>query len=214
MKKTEGISIVKARNDFNLRRFVKDYSCTLTSSGPLLLAFIFATYTLQWLTVMGFLPTLLIVDFGIGKGMASVFTAFMVAMNIPGNLAGGWLMHKGLGREKLICTAILIMGISSFVIYFSAMPFWIRYGGCLAFSGFGGLLPASVLSGAPVHAPAPDQIGTTNGLIMQGGQLGQLMGPPVLALLVSHTGTWQSAPFLLIFTALTGAALSLVLLRK
>ncbi len=214
MKKTDGMSMPEVKTSLNLKRFIGDFAGTVTSAGPLLLSFIFAAYTLQWLTVMGFLPTLLIDDFGIGKGSASIFTAVMVAVNIPGNLAGGWLMQKGIGRGKLICTAILIMGLNSFVIYSSGLHFWIRYGGCLAFSGFGGLLPASILSGAPVHAPCSDQVGTTNGLIMQGGQLGQLVGPPVLAVLVSHTGTWQSAPFMLFAAALTGAGLSLILSMK
>jgi len=132
-------------------------------------------------------------------------------MNVPGNLMGGWLLHRGLRRWKLIAFASLVMGACSLGIYASQLPFPARYAGCLLFSLVGGLLPASVLGGAPVYAPSPDQVATTNGLIMQGGQCGQIIGPPILALLVSTGGGWKSAPWLLGSAAAVGVALSFVL---
>ena len=54
-------------------------------------------------------------------------------------------------------------------------------------------------------------VATTNGLIVQGSQLGQVIGPPLLAWTVSATGTWQAAPWLLVTSAFLGTALSLVL---
>lgn len=189
----------------------RDLRLTLTAGGPILLAGIFATYSLQWLAVMGFLPTLLADEFGFGPGRASVLTAVMVAMNVPGNLMGGWLLHRGLRRWKLIAFASLVMGACSLGIYASQLPFPARYAACLLFSLVGGLLPASVLGGAPVYAPSPDQVATTNGLIMQGGQCGQIIGPPILALLVSTGGGWKSAPWLLGSAAAVGVALSFAL---
>ncbi|HWU40481.1 MAG TPA: hypothetical protein VN203_22765, partial [Candidatus Acidoferrum sp.] len=82
------------------------------------------------------------------------------------------------------------------------------YAACLLFSLIGGLLPASALGGAPVYAPTPQQLATTNGLIMQGGQFGQAIGPPTLALIVSLGGGWKSAPWLLVGSAAVGVALS------
>ena len=61
-------------------RVWRDLRLTVTSSGPVLLAAIFMTYALQWLCVMGFLPTLLAEEYGLSAGRASVFTAIMVAM--------------------------------------------------------------------------------------------------------------------------------------
>lgn len=87
---------------------------------------------------------------------------------------------------------------------------WPLYGLSALFLGWG-LLPASVLGGAPVYAPTPHQVGTTNGLIMQGGQFGQVIGPPALALMVSMGGGWKSAPWLLGGSAAIGVALSLAL---
>jgi MFS family permease len=195
----------------NLTRVWGDMRETLSSAGPLLLAFIFATYTLQWLAVMGFLPTMLIEDYGLASGSASLLTALMVAVNIPGNLAGGWLLQRGAKRWKLMALGSLVMGVSSLGIYSSAIPFALRFGACLVFSCIGGILPASALSSAPLHAPAPHMVGTTNGLIMQGSQLGQTVGPPALALIVSGPIGWQAAPRLLVLTAVAGIGLSLAL---
>ncbi|MCF8063084.1 MAG: MFS transporter [Deltaproteobacteria bacterium] len=191
-----------------LSRIFRDLLRTSTSLGPILLALTFSTYTLQWLAVMGFLPTLLVEQYGLGTGLASILTAVVVAANVPGNLAGGWLMGKGAGRRSLIATASLLMGLSSLVIYAEGFPFWLRYAGCLFFAGIGGLLPAAVISGAPVHAPTPNLVATTNGLLMQGSQLGQVAGPPALALLISRAGGWHAAPWLLCGSAGLGILLS------
>jgi len=191
-----------------LGRVWQDLRLTAASAGPVLLAAIFATYALQWLCVMGFLPTLLMEEYGLGAGRASLFTAFMVAMNVPGNLLGGWLLHRGFRRWKLIASGSALMGICSLGIYSSALPFGARYLASLAFSLIGGLLPASALGGAPLYAPTPRQLATTNGLIMQGGQFGQVIGPPLLALLVSLGGGWKSAPWLLAGSAAAGVFLA------
>ena len=208
---TRGLVVPANEAGIGLKRLLKDVAETASSLGPLVLALTFSTYSLQWLTVMGFLPTLLMEVHGIDRTWASILTAIMVGMNVPGNLAGGWLLHRGFTRWKLIVTASIVMGLSSLAIYSYSLPFWISYLGCLSFSGFGGLIPSSVIGGAPVYAPKPALVGTTNGLILQGAQLGQITGPPVLALIVSSTGGWQSAPYLLCSSASAGIVMALVL---
>jgi MFS family permease len=209
MKRTAGLAGPAAVRGRRQGRIWRDIILTVTSAGPLLLAVIFTTYALQWLSVMGFLPTLLVEEYGISPGRASVLTAVMVAMNVPGNLMGGWLLHRDFRRWKLIAFTSIVMGLCSLGIYSSILPFAARYVACLLFSGVGGLLPASVLSGAPVYAPTSRHVATTNGLIMQGGQLGQVIGPPILALMVSMGGGWKSAPWLLGGSAAIGVVLSL-----
>ena len=103
------------------------------------------------------------------------------------------------------------MAAGSLVIFNSGFPFALQYLACLIFSGVGGMIPAAVFGGAPVFAPSLKLVATTNGLIVQGSQLGQVIGPPLLAWMVSATGTWQTAPWPLIPAALLGAPLALVL---
>jgi MFS family permease len=191
----------------------EDLRRTSSSTGPLLLAATFSTYALMWLAVMGFLPTLLIEGYGVKPDHASFLTALMVGVNVPGNLSGGWLLQRGFRRSRLIITAILIMGLCSLTIYSPSLPFRVRYLACLAFSACGGVLPASIMSAVPVLAPDPRLVATANGLIVQGSNLGQVIGPPTLALIVSATGGWEGAPWFLGSVALVGVFLGSLLAR-
>ena len=210
---TRGVAVFLGGKALRWKQLLSNLESVAGARGPLLLSAIFASYALQWLTVMGFLPTLLIEDHGLSPARASVLTAIMVAMNMPGNLAGGWLLQRGVRRWQLVALASLIMGLCSIAIYSPIWPFMIRYGACLLFSGVGGLIPSSVLSGAPVYAPSKDLVAATNGLFIQGAQFGQLVGPPVLGLIVSRAGGWQVAPWFLGASAGLGIMLALFLGR-
>lgn len=195
------------------RLILADVKQTAAAPGPLVLAFIFSTYALQWGTVMGFFPTLLMENRGFLAGSSALLTALMVAVNIPGNFLGGWLLQRGFRRWRIIAFSSLVPAGAGLVIFSSIVPFGLQYGACLIFSSLGGMLPAAVFGGAPVFAPNPRLVATTNGLIVQGSQLGQVIGPPLLAVMVSAAGTWTVAPRLLIPVALLGASLALVLGR-
>jgi len=54
-------------------------------------------------------------------------------------------------------------------------------------------------------------VGTTNGLVIQGGQTGQVIGPPILAFLVSRTGSWSCGSWFLGSAALLGILAALLL---
>jgi len=184
---------------------------TLSAPAPWLLALCFGCYTGQFLAVLGFLPVMLVEDQGMGTTAAAVLVALAVATNAPGNLIGGVLLHRGWPRWLLIALASTGMGLSTLGIYSDALPDAARYLLVLLFSLTAGLLPTSVLGAAPVFAPKPVLVGTTTGLIMQGSNLGQTIGPPAVAALVSASGSWSSAPFVLVAAAVLAFALSLAI---
>ena len=62
-----------------------------------------------------------------------------------------------------------------------------------------------------MHAPRPQLVATTNGLIMQGSNLGQTIGPPAIAALAAQVGDWHLSPLVLSASAALGVALALVL---
>lgn len=208
-KATADIPFLNSSHTLKLRALGTDILKTITSPGPLVLALIFITYSLQWLAVMGFLPTLLLEKYGFSRGLASWLTAGMVFLNIFGNLAGGRLLKVGCRRWLLIGLASFVMGCCAMAIYAPSHNFVLNYAGCLLFSLVGGLIPASVLGAAPIYAPSKNLISTTTGFVIQGGQSGQVIGPPVLAWLVSSTGTWTAGAWLLGSVALVGILLSL-----
>jgi MFS family permease len=212
-KTTAHIGFMNTPRSLKLKGLGKDIFKTITSPGPLVLALIFITYALQWLAVMGFLPTLLLEQYGFSRGLASWLTAFMVFLNIFGNLAAGRLLNNGCKRWVLIAVASFTMGVCAMAIYSPGHNFILNYTGCLIFSLVGGLIPASVIGATPIFAPSKNLISTTTGFVIQGGQTGQTIGPPVLAWLVSTTGTWVSGAYFLGSVALVGMLLSLCMAR-
>ncbi len=190
-----------------------DIRLTLSRPGPYFLALTFTFYALQFMAVVGFLPTLLIEDLGLGPSRAAVLAALVAFLNAPGNLAGGWLLQRGIKRVHLLVSASLVMGLCGLGIYTAALGGTLRYVLALVFSGVGGIVPASLVAGAQVHAPRPELVATTSGMVMQGGSLGSLIGPPSLAATVSIAGGWSGAPWLLAAAASAALVLALILGR-
>jgi MFS family permease len=193
------------------RNLIKDVWLTMKTPGPLLLALCFAAYAFQFVVVTGFLPTLLFEEHGVTQVRAAVLSAVVVAVNAPGNLIGGWLLQKGVKRWHLVAVANLISGLCCLGIYKTGMPLPSTFLLCLVFSGVGGMFPAAALHGAAVNAPTPELVATSQGLLLQGAQVGLLTGPPIAATVVSRTGVWQSASWVLMAVALLVVALSFVL---
>jgi MFS family permease len=191
----------------------RDLADTVTAPGPLLLAAIFGFYSMQYLAVMGFLPTVLIEREGLGTGTAGALAALAIAMNGAGNLAAGLLLRHGVKRWLLIAVAGIAMGSAALGIFAASPPLWASYALYLAFSGLGGLLPASVFNAVPTHAPSRHLVPMTNGLVVQGSNLGQVIGPPAVGALATAIG-WQWAPLLIVPAALSAALLALVLRRR
>ncbi len=191
-------------------RALADVRRALARPGPWLLAFTFTAFSLQWLGLLAWLPTFL-VEQGYTRATAALVTAVVVVLEAPGNLIGGWLLHRGASRWTLISVAMLAMATMGAAILVPAVPPVAKVVLALAFTLISGLVPAAVLSGAPVHAAAPGLIGTVNGVIAQGSNLGSLMGPPAFAAVVVGFGGWQHASWLMLGAGLVGVLLALAI---
>jgi MFS family permease len=77
----------------------------------------------------------------------------------------------------------------------------------LIFSGVGGLVPACLISGAPVLAKNEKDATIAVGLMMQGSSLGQVIGPVVLTAVVASF-SWSAAGYIIIITAGIGMLLA------
>jgi len=207
---TRGLDNHVTRRGKPLNHLIKNIWLTAKTPGPLLMALCFAAYSCQFVAVTGFLPTMLFESHGVTQVRAGVLSAIVVATNAPGNLFGGWLLQKGIKRWHLIALANLISGLCCLGIYKTGMSLPSMFFLCLVFSGMGGMFPAVALHGAAVNAPTPELVATSQGLLLQGAQLGLLTGPPIVATVVSRTGHWQSASWVLMAAALLVVALSFV----
>lgn len=178
---------------------------SLAQKGNLAMALLFACYVAQWTTVMVWLPTFL-TERGASTATAAAATALMVLANIPGNLAGGWLLSHGFLRSRLVLVACAIAAACEIGMLSTALPDGLRFALVLVFSLGAGLIPASVFAGLPVHAPTPQHIATGNGIVLQFSNVGQFFGPLAIAWIASRLGGWEATLWALLAFAAVGAA--------
>lgn len=185
----------------------------LARPQPWILAIAFGCWALQHFTLIVWLPTFLSEQRGLPPMWVAALSCLMVIVNVPGNLLGGALVQRNLPRGGLIAGASVVTGLSAVGLFSDALPDLVRYALCLAVSFTGGLIPSSIISSSTVLARTPRQIGTLQGLFMQGSNLGTFVGPPLIAFLVARRGEWGDAMWLPFGAACLCCVLGLLILR-
>ena len=180
---------------------------TFTRSGPLVLAFTFATYSSIHVSVVALLPTFYVEAESLGLERVALLTAFVTAVNVVGNILGGIAIHQGVARWKLVIGTFVLIALSATLMYDDGLTFAVRLAAAIFLSFIAGVIPACLFATAAVVARTAALVGATTGLMMQGSQLGQLVGPVAMAKAVTWTGTWDAAPFTLVAAAIGGSIL-------
>ena len=179
-----------------LRHPVLSEMAEVTSrGGPLAIAVCFGAYSCCWYTIVGFLPTLQIERLGLPTATAAIVTAVVTIVNVGGNLLAGWLLMRGVARGTIIVAAALSMAVCAAGIFVDGVPDALRLPLAGLYSALIGAVPAALFAAVPVHAGRLQLVGATTGLLMQGSNLGSLVGPPITAALVS-AGGWPAATWL------------------
>ena len=168
---------------------------TLRAPGPWLVALAFAAYSGQWLSVIGFLPTVY-AQSGLAPSHAGYASALVAAMNMVGNIASGRLLQRGVSPQRLMRVGFGAMAVGAVGLY---APLWpagpAAFVGplisVLLFSAVGGLVPGTLFSQAVRLAPSPGTVSTTVGWMQQWSSIGQFAGPPLVAWVASQVGGWQ-----------------------
>ena len=185
----------------------------ITQPAPWLLGFSLCSWAIQYFALVIWLPTFLKEQRGLAPTAVGLLTAMIVIINAPGTVLGGSLIQRHVRRGTLIMAASAVTSLLSLAIYLDGLPDLARYACCLLLSFIGGLIPAAVLSSSLVLARSPRQIGTFQGLFMQCANLGQFVGPPLIASLVAASGLWRDTLWVTGSAAVTGIALGLAVYR-
>ncbi|WP_233259197.1 MFS transporter [Rubrivivax albus] len=176
---------------------------------PWLLALSFGVWAMQHFALIVWMPTYLQEQRGAGAGATAVLTGLMLLACVPGNLLGGWLVQQEIPRGRLLLAAQLCTGAGALVYSTEALPDPLRYAAAVFVSFAGGVIPAAVMASSTVLARSPQQIGTLQGLYMQGAQLGQVVGTPLIAAVVASSGQWSSALAVTASAAAAGVLMAL-----
>ena len=206
---TRESSPTPGKSDARHHSFLGSLRLVLGRPGPLILAVNFCLFAAQWGSVMMWIPSFLVDQRGLAVSSAAALGGLVVVANVPGNLSGSWLLHRGVKRSQLIAGAHLLMGLSAIGIFSDILPDTGRYGLALLFSYTAGFLPPAMFASVPVHAPSHQQFGATSGLLLQGSNVGNFFGPPAVAAVVAVLGTWEDVLWLILGCAAGGIALAI-----
>ncbi|WP_370628157.1 MFS transporter [Bordetella sp. BOR01] len=199
-----------ARKAWDWHGMRRDAARVISARGPVLLAVAFAFYSLMFFALFSFLPVLLMERMETTLRTAGLLSALACAANIVGNLAAGYLLSRGMTRPVLLGAASLAMGAAGLGIFLPLLPDTGTFVLCVVFSAVGGLVPATLLSGAPLAAPAASLTPVVLGLVMQGNNLGQIVGPVAVGRAIDAYG-WQAAALIVALAALLAAATAVAL---
>lgn len=191
----------------------RDSMSVWRNRGAVGLGITFALYSLMFFAVFSFLPVLLMERLQVTHQMAGLLSALASVVNVIGNLAAGLLLTKGFSRSALLNAACFVMGMASFGIFLPVLPDSAAFGLCLLFSAVGGVIPAILLSSAPIVALAAGPAPIVLGLIVQGNNLGQIVGPTAIGGALDRFG-WDSAAYIVASAALIAVFAVTLTLRR
>ena len=169
---------------------------TLGTAGPVLLSLTFMLYSLMFFALFSFLPVLLMERLGLAGAGRPVqrHRHRRQRYRQPG---AGMLLARGWRRSTLIAIACASMALIALLIFRSGAPAMTIFLLCVAFSAVGGLIPATLLGSAPLLAPRPALAAASVGLVMQGSNLGQVIGPVTVGAVIDRHG-WPSAAWVVV----------------
>lgn len=182
----------------------------VTSPGAIVLSLAFSIYTFHYFALTGLFPSLLVDQLGLSITAAGFISALTVLANGIGNLIASVIFKRGIPVWLIALAGYIAMGISGFAIFAPGIPviaIAIAAAATLAITGF---IPASIFAAAPRIASSAPLLAITIGLIVNGSNIGQLIGPAALAAFVQRFG-WDKAPLLFAAVAVAGIAVSLAL---
>jgi len=176
----------------------------LAQPVPWLLGLVFAVYTTQNVSMLIWLPTYLQEVGHVGAAAAAMLTALAIFCNCFGNVFGGWLVQRKVPRGRIIISTFCITSVLFAGIFASSLPDGLRYALVLLYNAVTGMVPAAVISGAARYARTPAEAGSLQGLVMQLANVGIFCGPPLVAAVVTFSGSWDAALWVMLGCALVG----------
>ena len=197
---------------------VRRIGATVRSPRPWIAGLAFACLTIQWMTVVGFLPTIYAQN-GLRGIWPGVLTAVVGGLGAAGSIGTGPLLQRGVPVRALLIPAFAAMAVTSvltFAVNWAMLPAGtILQVVCVAaYSLSGAAIPATLFRIGVDLAPPAGSAPAVIGLMQQLFNAGGVAGPAIAAWLVTLTGSWQSMWWMTCTFAGLGGLLSLGLSER
>ncbi|MCS5478791.1 MFS transporter [Corynebacterium sp. YIM 101645] len=191
---------------------------TVRSWKPWIAGAVFACYTVQWTSVVGFLPTVY-QEYGVGPVLGGALSAVAGGINAVGAVLAGFLLQRGYAIRRLVITAFAVMGITAFGVYavdWAVVPgtFIPQFVLVCVFSVVGALIPTSMFRVIVDLAPPGGSASGAVGLMQQIQNTGNFFGPILLAWLAAQAQGWHTSWWLTTAAGVLGAVLIMLFSEK
>lgn len=199
-----------------MREAAQRIAITAKSARVWVSGLIFGCYTVQWMAVIGFLPTIY-EGFGLSPVAGGFISATVGGLNAVGAIISGTLLHRGVNGKTLLIVGFILMAATStltFIFDYPAQLLWIQMIAVGLFSLSGATIPTTMTRVAVDLAPVGGSAPASMGLVQQIFNVGNFTGPMLLAAMATLTGGWNATWWMTCSFALVGILLTLGLARK
>jgi MFS transporter, DHA1 family, inner membrane transport protein len=177
------------------------------------LAVAFFAYSCQIFSMAFALPLVLTSAHGVALGSAGLLSAAVLAVSAAGHVLSGFLLRAGVPIWANVAASFCVFALSASAVYGELVPATVVGLAAALALGVGGLAPGALYAAAPRVAVDSRAIPATIGMLQQASNLGQFIGPLVLAIWVQDSG-WRSAPAIIVPMALLGLAAAFTIRRQ
>jgi MFS family permease len=157
----------------------------LRSGLTLCLGLASVSYTLLWLGVLGLLPIWFDERMHLSVVPATALTGIAFLANAITTTAAGALQHRGVNGWALIAVAGCVFLPSVWLLYVAPLPIAVAALTACILSAAGGLLASANMRAVARHSTNATETADRVAVIVQFSNIGQLSGPPLVALAVA-----------------------------
>lgn len=186
-----------------------DIAAVFKAGTPVLLAFTFALYTIQYFALTTFLPTFLIEKMGLSLEAAGTVSALAVVANAIGNISAGFILRMGAPLWSIFAVVFTTIGVCGVAIFHPSSPVEVSVTAAGLCLGLAALMPSSILVTMPRLLSSNQQLALALGIVQQASSIGQLGGPALLAFWTEWQG-WDGVPYLFVLIAACGLTIAMV----
>jgi predicted MFS family arabinose efflux permease len=178
------------------------FAASLANRSIWLLALEFACFNIVLIGFFTFFPTFLVEERHYPLAQAALITSLSTLVALASGPLAGWLSDRIGSRRWLIAIPLLI--VAGMMLWPFHVTGWTLYAFVILLGVVSGATPTATFAAAPEVMGSPQLAGIGMAVVSVGRNLGIMLGPALVGILVETMG-WVSAGYWLIPIALLGA---------